>query len=471
MHSSQQTHRCYMQGGSIMKQLRSVILFCAILGLALAGCGDHNDPVLPDPPTGDHGSTLSTPLAPNDTPSPALSTADIILNGYLVQFDGRTVADDQTTFSYTVTGAGAEHALSHFFLEIPGCAPPLDSYTPPGATIGIEPHVGIYGIKWNLSLDTDGSRSYSITFPGDVPPGIIRTSVKASTLAALGTIPGPCAGFVISGTVFVDADANGILDAPDESGIGDVTVTLSNGVGDIQAMATDANGYYVFVGNTGTYTIRIDGETAADDFNETLAASFDPTGPTSLVVTVGPDSHGNDFGFDPRTDEITYDIEQGALLTTGEPVKFWKKQLRAAISDSRGKVEFDAATMTQFITGIQGLFLPDPFQFTPGSEFQEAMDILSTNSKEPLDILLKELLAAEFNEVSGKGLVEVSALQSVLLAWAESVVVAASTTPPLTSPNSGRVLLGGPIDGRVVDAINLLVKLNGTTGGGSGGGG
>ena len=454
-----------------MKQLRFVILFCSILGLALAGCGDHHDPVLPDTPAGDHGLAPSASLVPNGSPSPALLTSSVILNGYLVEFDGRTVADGRTTFSYTVSGEGAEHALSHFFLEIPDCAPALDASDPPGATLGIEPHVGIYGIKWNLSLDTDGSRSYSITFPGDVPLGIIRTSVKASTLAALGTIPGPCAGFVISGTVYVDADANGTLSTADESGIGHVTVTLADGDGDIEAMTTDANGYYVFVQTAGTYTVRIDGETAADDFNENLAVSFDPTGPTSLAVTVGPDSPGNDFGFDPRAEEIAYDIEQGALLTTGEPVKFWKKQLRAAISDSKGNVEFDAATMTQFVTEIQGLFLPDPFQFTPGSEFQEAMDILGTNSKEPLDILLRELLAAEFNEVSSKGLVEASALQSVLLAWAESVVIAASTTPPLTSPNAGRVLLGATIGDRVGDAIYLLIKLNGTTGGGSGGGG
>ena len=453
-----------------MKRLSYGILFVAVLALALAGCSRQSDPIVPGGTTGDRASEFNASIVPDDTRSPILSSSSVMLNGYLVQFDGRTVADDRTTFSYTVSGMGAEHALSHFFLEIPGCAPAPDSYDPPGAVFGVEPHVNIYVIKWNLSLGTDESRSYSITFPGEIPLGVIRTSVKASTLADLGPITGPCAGFEISGTVYIDADANGELNAPDESGIGNVTVTLAGGGGDIQTMTTGADGYYLFIQPAGTYTVRIDASTAADDFNENLAASFDATGPTSIAVTVGPDSPGNDFGFDPRAEEITHEIEQGALLTTGEPVKFWKKQVRLAISEGKSAV-FDAATMAQFITEIQGLFLPDPFQFTPGNEFQEAMDILSTNSKEPLDILRQQLLAAEFNEVSGKGLVNAAALQSVLLAWVESVVVAASATPPPAPLNSGRVLLGGPIDDRVGDAFNLLIQLNGTTGGGSGGGG
>jgi hypothetical protein len=453
-----------------MNRLNYCIPLVAILVLALAGCSRQSDPISPDQPDMECLSVQRTPIGLLGNALPAVTTSNVI-NGYLVQFDGRTFADGKTTFDYTVSGTGGENALSHFLLEIPDCAPALDSYTPPGATIGIDPHTNLYGIKWNLSLGTNESRSYSITFPGDVPLGVINASVKASVPVEIGEIAGPCAGFVISGTVYVDADGSGTMDA-EESGIVNVTVTLVDGDGDIVTATTDANGDYAFLKIAGTYTIRIDAETAANDFNESLAAAFVPTGPTSTIVTVGPDSPGNDFGFDPKAKEITYDIEQGILLTTGEPVKFWKKQLRAAMSGSQGRVEFDAATMAQFIAEIQGLFLPDPFQFTPGNEFQEAMDILSTNSKDPLPILLKELLAAEFNEVSGKGLVEAPELQSVLLAWAESVAVAASSSVLQIPINSDRPPLGGvPIDERVADTIDLLIHLNGSTGGGSGGGG
>ena len=127
--------------------------------------------------------------------------------------------------------------------------------------------------------------------------------------------------------------------------------------------------------------------------------------------------------------------------------------------------------MAMFIEEIQGLFLPVPFQFTPGNEFQEALNILSTKSKDPVQQLLRELLAAEFNEVSGKGLVDAPELQSVMLAWAESVAFGASSA---SSPTSGHLkaslLQMGPLD-RVGDAIDFLTQLNGSTGGGSGGGG
>ena len=454
-----------------MKRLSYSILVFAVLVFALAGCSRQDDPTLPQYPALDHLSAPDAPLALSVGASPTVTTLNTI-NGYLVQFDGRAYDNGQTTFSYTVSGTGAEHALSHFFLELPDCAPALDSFSPAGAVIGVNPLVEIYGVKWDQSLGTTESRSYSITFPGDVPLGVIRASVKASTLADIGEIAGPCYGFEISGTVFVDADSNGVLTEADEAGIiVDVTVTLVDGYGNIQTAITDVNGEFAFIKIPGTYTIRIDAETAEDDFNEELAASFDPTGPTSLVVTVGPDASGIDFGFDPRTEEITYDIEMGVLLTTGENVKFWKKQLRAAISGGKGNAEFDALTMAQFIEDIQGLFFPEPFQFTPGNEFRDALDILSIKSKDPYQQLLRELLTAEFNEVSGKGLVDAPDLQSVMLSWAESVAIAASPAAPLASSNVDHPLLGGMLDDRVGEAVGFLVQLNGSTAGGSGGGG
>jgi hypothetical protein len=158
----------------------------------------------------------------------------------------------------------------------------------------------------------------------------------------------------------------------------------------------------------------------------------------------------------------------GALLTTGESTKFWKRELRSAINGGKGKSEFDLATMSLFMTEIQGLFLPDPFQFTQGNEFQEAMDIVGTNSRDPLPLLLSELLMAELNHVSGKGLVSAPALQSVLLAWAEAVTFEASSSMPVMS---GRPMLGADLGYRIIEATNLLIQMNGSIGGGSGGGG
>jgi hypothetical protein len=450
-----------------MMHLRYGVLFLAVFSLLLASCFDQNSPLIPEQQ--ESGSTISSglPVGLMATVTPTVATSSL-LSGFHVQFDVRVYSNNQTTFSYTVTGAGSEHALSNFSLELPDCAPALDTYSPAGATINVHPNTGYYSITWNETLGINDSRSYSITFPGDVPLGIIRTSVKASTLSETGEIAGPCDGFEISGTVYADADSNGVLSG-DESGISNVTVTLMDIVGNIQTALTDANGEYAFLKVAGTYTVFIEASTAAIDFNEELAASFVPTGSVSKLVTVGPDSQNNDFGFDPQTKKIINDLDTGALLTDGESPKFWIRQLRSANS-SNGKAEYDAATMAQFIAEVQGLFLPDPFQFTPGNEIKEAIAILNTKSKDPLQQMLIELLAAEFNHVSGKGLIGASELQEILLAWAESVAVQAEAG---AASSSELIIMGviGEGNTKLIGATDLLSRLNGSTGGGSGGGG
>ena len=82
--------------------------------------------------------------------------------------------------------------------------------------------------------------------------------------------------------------------------------------------------------------------------------------------------------------------------------------------------------------------------------------------------LKRELLAAEFNEVSGKGLIDADELQRALISWVESLVAQLSTGP------SASIKYGdGPVKAisnfDVEDASLLLNKLNGATGGGSGG--
>ena len=323
---------------------------------------------------------------------------------------------------------------------------------------------------------TGCSRQADPVIPANADRSLLSGSTASSgtgvneTRGAPGDFEIMCTLYEISGAVYSDADQSGTR-SPSEPGIADVTVTILDDYGTVLQMATtDASGAYSFLKYEGTYAVRIDAATAANDFNETLASSFNATGPTSRTVTLGPDSPGNDFGFDPKTAEIGTQLDQGIILTTGEPARFWQKQIRMAISGGRDHVEFDAATMAQFIAQIQGLFLPDPFRFTPGSEFEEALSILSTKSKDPLPLLRKELLAAELNHVSGKGLVGAWELQRALLAWAESVVIAASST--VTPPASGGSIVPmGVIDTRVADAYDLILKMNGAIGGGSGGGG
>ena len=443
-----------------MKQSFQLVAVMALLVFGLSGCGQADDPVSPGGSVPDPSFTLVTTSGPTFVESS-------LINGYVVTFDGRTFANNQTTFSYTVSGTGAEHALSNFFLEVPGCAPAVTAVTPAGGAVGLNPLTDIYGVKWDISLGANGSRSYSMTFAGDVPQGAILASVKAGEFSPVGEIAGPCAGFSVSGTVYTDADLSGAQNGSDEPGIPNVTVELVDAGGSVLTSTTDVNGDYGFHRISGTYTVHIDTATAAADFNEVLASDFDPTGPTSTVVTIGPDSPGNDFGYDPRVQQITLELDAGLLLTTGEGPKYWLKQLRGS-----GKTDFDSATMAAFLSEIEGLFLPEPFQFTAGSEFQDAINILKSRSKDPIDQLLKQLLAAELNEVSGKGLVDAAELQSVLLAWVESLITQSSTAgPSAAAPRGG----GGPQRARptvtIDGAIDLLKGMNGSATGGGGSGG
>jgi len=374
-----------------------------------------------------------------------------------------------TTFRYTVSGTGVEPALSHFTIELPDCAPELAAYEPTNSvSINYNPQTGIYGIEWHLSVDHDDpvGRQYSITFPGDIPEGVVYSAVKTGDETGVGRITGPCAGYLIAGDVFVDANRNGVRDDADESGIVDVVVELIAGDGSVATAVTDEAGGYRFIAPEGTYTVRIDLTGYPDAFNADLAASFDATTPTSLQVTVGPDALGNDFGFAPQTAEIIFELETGVLLSNGESVKFWKKELRTAANGGNGSAVYDAATLLGFIQQIEALFLETPYQFTEGLELQEAYDILRSNSQDELDQLFRELLATEFNEVSGRGLIENGELQRVLIAWGEALIYEEQVAGKAVGNGAGDEEISVSPEGDVADALEIFGLLN--TGGGGG---
>ena len=397
-------------------RLTALLLLSIAAIVLLASCSREESPlaVSAGQPTDD------TTFDPVITSAPGVT-----INNYIVHFDGRTYAADQTTFTYTVTGTGTEPALSHFTIELPDCAPELVAYSPTNSvSINHNPQTDIYGIEWHLSVaaeDTVG-RLYSITFAGDVPEGVVYSAVKSGNETEVGRIPGPCAGFTIAGTVYVDADRDGLRDSTEESGIADVIVELVADDGAVATAVSDADGGYLFIVPDGIYTVRIDLAAYPNAFNADLATSFDATSPTSREVTVGPDALNNDFGFAPRAEEIVVELETGILVSNGEPIKFWKKQLRTALNGGNGSSVHDAASLLAFIAEIETLFLASPYQFTAGNELQEAYDILRSNSKDDLDVLYRELLATEFNEVSGRGLIGDEALQDVLISWGEALL-------------------------------------------------
>jgi hypothetical protein len=348
----------------------------------------------------------------------------------------------------------------------------LAGYFPTGSvSINYDPNSGLDGIDWHITVGPSGTQMYSITFPGDIPLGVVRAAVRTPSLVQVGEIAGPCSGFEIAGTVFVDSDANGIQLLADEPGIANVTVELVDALNNVQSTVTDAAGHYSFLKVAGTYTVRVPSMTTAADFNEELFESFTASGATSVSVTVGPDATDNPFGFKPNTTEILADFDAGELTTQGEDIKFWRKQLRGS-----GQVVETEADLIGYLEAIEGLFFPDPFQFNDGNQINEALDILRGNPRSTVRQVEQQLLVAELNYASGRTMNDAE-LQAVLLSWAESVYIDATTetttvnVEPIDGGNSAQISrrsfarLGiGELDG----TLDILQQMNGT-GGGSGG--
>jgi hypothetical protein len=396
-------------------------------------------------------------------PSGATTAGEKLLAGYRVRYDGRVVSNNQTTFTYTVSGTGVQPSLSHFVIGIPTCAPALVSSIPASgsAVIGLDPATGVSGITWgNVSVGVNESRTYSITFPGDVVEGLVRVAVKSGDAVGVGVLPGPCGGFTVSGTVYVDADADAVRDLNESGTFEGVTVALVDPSGVVQTTATDAGGHYSFRTLDGVYTVRIDAATPTSDFNEHLASDFTATGATSRSVTLGPDAT-LDFGYNPQTQKLITDFSAGALVSTGENASYWTRVLRAT-SKGQSLNGFTPASMKALLIQIEGQFLPEPYQFTDGKEIVEALAIVSGRPRDDLETLRRELLIAELNDAGGKGIVSNPELQDALLAWGESLVAGAVPASASVSIES----VQPPSSGTVSGAINLFRLVNNSRGGG-----
>lgn len=432
-----------------LKRLIPALL--AVTLAAFAGCGDTDAPTRPGVTTTD--------------PAPWKAEAGNVINHYEIRFDGRTVTGGETRFAWTVTGTGVDPALSHFRVQLPECAPEPVAYSPTGSvSLNGDPNTGIYGLEWHLNVEADDTvgRQYSITFPGDVPLGEVYAAVSSGDVTGVGVIPGPCQGYDIAGRVFVDANENGLRDPEEESGIANVQIELIDAEGRVSTAATDAFGDYRFRKLGGAYTIRLGLAGVDGYFNGGLTNSFDPTTALSFETAVPPESTGNDFGFSPQSEEIIFDLESGALLSDGASLKFWKSVFRTANSNGNRNPVYDNATLLGFLHEVEGLFLADPYRFTPGSELQEAFAILRSSSKDPVDQLLSELLATELNQAAGRGLIGNEDLQLVLISWGEALIAdARAADAAAAAPEKGRT----PGDD-LSTAIQLFGMIN--TGGGGG---
>ncbi|MBZ0298138.1 MAG: hypothetical protein K8J31_00245, partial [Anaerolineae bacterium] len=148
--------------------------------------------------SGFNGSVVIVPVQveiivkvqPEATPDPGNG---VLIRGFVVMYGGRDFDGSKTTFTYVVSGTGTPPDLSHFDLEIPVCVPPLQvvGYNPTQAvSFGVDPTTGVTGIKWDLSLGMTETRTYTITFAGNVPEGTVVVAVKGGNGFESATLPG-----------------------------------------------------------------------------------------------------------------------------------------------------------------------------------------------------------------------------------------------------------------------------------------
>jgi hypothetical protein len=400
------------------KLLASFVLLAAICSALIVGCEGPKSPTATGPQD-DHTAIketkgdrhLSTMSVINLLPT------DVVLAGFTIHFNGRTVANNQTTFSYTVTGSGDQ---LHFRLELPTCAGTLASATPAGGVTSNNDALINPGIEWhpNSSSSTTSTFTFTLTYSGVVKPGIVLTSVKTTSASASGLIAGACARvFTISGSVFTDANSNALKES-NETGLPGETVTLLDGSSNVLgSTTTSATGDYLFETlPAGNYAVRIDTATVT----ATSTTYISTTTPVFIPVTLGPDRPSVNFGVTPKSAKLINDLKFGILFTDGATTGFWKKQIQMALQGKTTGTVSKARLLT-YLAQIDTFLLADPFKF-PNGLLQSALDILNKPSNSDLDELRAQLLATELNHVSGHGIVSTDPqLQLVILEWCEAL--------------------------------------------------
>lgn len=363
--------------------------------------------------------------------------------------------------------------------------------TTAGSQVFEDPLGGPAGAQWD-------SRELPILVPAgcaEVTVEVVSSPYYAPRGASLGwvaaalSVPATATGdgpWTVSGTVFTDTDRDGLRSAF-EPGLGDVVVDLDAVGGALHlSVQADANGFYSFTVPAGAYTVSVDPTLHDATFNNDLLTSFLPTTDLSRAVTVGPNSVGNDFGFEPDIFRLLADLDSGEIPTDGLTQGMWAQIFRCALlaaersapldqeygriqvtpiygddcGDVLSRLWYDVGTLREFLLTIEGLFLPWPYEFVDGDEVIEAYKLLSLIPRNLEEEVLQELLVTELNYVVGRGTVARLDLQAALAAWVESLLVwEEEEVLPLKAGEKDRATqLGG--------ALSILEKTN--TGGGGG---
>jgi hypothetical protein len=337
------------------------------------------------------------------------SPGTVDLNGFLFEFLGvQYNLNGTSTWTYKVTGVGARRDLSHWKLKLFNDHN-VTSASPNTWEVHVDPHFQYYGIKWDSSVRKNGgTKTFSFTLDGRYDVGDVDFGYKSGRKLFHGTILGPTipSRNSISGTVFNDTNANGIIDGV-EGFLSDVQVNLyddanANGLIDsgealIESKITDGLGGYKFV-NISALNVVVEtilpSNTAEYTYVETTAMK------TPILLTAN-DIIDVNFGI-KRTQIVFYNVSgvvfdddnanglnEGEAGLNGIEVKMYNDANANGVlelgevltatttTDSNGAYTFSQIMLNHVIIEVIVPTNTANFNYTATTDTQEAITMLS----------------------------------------------------------------------------------------------
>lgn len=216
--------------------------------------------------------------------------------------------------------------------------------------------------------------------------------------------------YQVSGIVFFDLRGDGNFGGSD-FGLAGVTVKLLGFCSSVVSTSTtDASGAYSFSGlNPGLYIVYA-----------VAPVGLEPSTLTFRLVNVQQGSASVPaIGFDLDFDQLQQ------MRASGSSLGFWKTNVSKALAGKTGGTQVSAATLQTYTNNLADFALT-PFD---GLTMPTALNVMSSNSSAPADLLAKQLLAAEYNYENGAYLNGNANLTFLFVAWGESILQNANSSP------------------------------------------
>ena len=482
-----------------MRQIIQISAALFLFGILLFGCETTNSPNSDLQTQADRlNSSASAESSDNvfELKDDTYIGANVTVNR---NFDG-----EETTFEYVVEnviGTSGNQTIQFFNLELPSC---LESpaFTP---ELGDDGSISEDGISWNQTISappsggssSNNSRSYSITYKGDIPVGDINAeAVRGGDSGQVysGFVAGPVCPSVetdltFSGSVYIDANKDGNKD-PEEYGLDNIEVSLySLSGGDetfIVSTITGETGEFSFTVNisSGDYRIKVPANKVDNIYYQATVTSKDFT-------DVNDDVEDIHFAYTLNIAQMTEDLLNGEILKNTKSTQYWAFQLQHAAVNQRQveqnpNVDFTRNQMLELLETVEELLpiVEIPFQFegTGRNKINDALSILRGQKYEHSEVseLMKELLTAELNVANTLGALTPEGdinnpFNRAILIFGEAIACnALGTCPGVETEGSlafGNLIVGGTdgltTNATLSDGTTVLRAFNGTGGIGS----